>query len=255
MRTIFMLAAAGLLSACGFGPDYPQFSQASYRIEGMSTPASGGAPAHTVIYRDGPKMRIETALANYGQATVVFDDATNAAYVLDPAATPGAAIPTQGAAPAAETPMPVDGATSPTAAVAPDVPTSSPGLAVRLDNADAPQPLETAWAALGAENARSKGRCEVAGEHGHEWTPRRPPAQHIERVACITEDGIVLRVAESGRTLWEATSLQRGEQDQSLFGVPAGYRMIDPRAVAAQTSEQPVAGAPPEPEEAPPPRG
>lgn len=252
MRTIFMLAAAGLLSACGFGPDYPQFSQASYRIEGMSTPASGGAPAHTVVYRDGPKMRIETVLANYGQATVVFDDATNAAYVLDPATIPGATTPTQAAT--AEAPAPA-GATSPTATAAPDVPTSSPGVAVRLDNADAPQPLETAWAALGAENARSKGRCEVAGERGHEWTPRRPPAQNIERIACITEDGIVLRVAESGRTLWEATSLQRGEQDQSLFGVPAGYRMIDPRAVAAQTSETPVTGAPPEPQEAPPPRG
>ena len=98
---------------------------------------------------------------------------------------------------------------------------------MRIEDADAPQPLETAWAALGADNARSVGDCEVAGERGHEWAPREETSG-VERVACITSDGIVLKVTENGQTLWEATSLQRGEQDAALFGVPAGYQLIDP---------------------------
>lgn len=135
------------------------------------------------------------------------------------------------------------------------------GVAVRIEDADAPQPLETAWAALGAENARSTGKCEVAGESGHEWTPRHAPAPGVERSACITDDGIVLRVSESGATLWEATSLQRGEQDAALFGVPAGYQLIDPQSIAQQVGENmeqldSVTGAQPTtPQQAPAPRG
>lgn len=251
MRKNLLLAAAAaaLLSACGLGaPAYPEFSETSYRVEGATASADGGAPVRTVIYRDGPKMRVETMLPNIGQATIVFDESTNAAYVLNPTGqlptttTTGAqaqAAPPAGAAPTATPP----GAAT-TTAPAPTTTTSAPapaqpvvGVAVRVEDADAPQPLETAWAALGAENARSTGRCEVAGEDGHEWTPREAPAPGVERTACITDDGIVLRVSESGRTLWEATSLQRGEQDEALFGVPPGYQLIDPHAVAEQVGQ------------------
>jgi hypothetical protein len=282
-KNILMAAvAAALLSACGIGgPDYPEFSETSYRIEGMTASADGGAAVQTVIYRNGPKMRVETVLPNMGRATIVFDESTNAAYVLNPtgqlpmATTPapqpqatapaGSAATTtpQGAAtattPSATTPAP---ATAPAPTTSAAAPATQPvvGVAVKIEDADAPQPLETAWAALGAENARSTGRCEVAGERGHEWTPREAPAPGVERVACITDDGIVLRVTESGRTLWEATSLQRGEQDEALFGVPPGYQLIDPQQVAEQVGENmeqldSVTGAPPAPQQAPDPRG
>jgi len=276
-KSILMAAAAAaLLSACGIGaPDYPEFSETSYRIEGMTAAADGGAAVQTVIYRNGPKMRVETVLPNYGQATIVFDESTNAAYVLNPtgqlpaagatttptspAAPATPATPQQGAAPTT-TPSATPPATANTAQA--PVATTQPvvGVAVRIEDADAPQPLETAWEALGGENARSTGRCEVAGERGREWTPREAPAPGVERTACITDDGIVLRVAESGRTLWEATSLQRGEQDEALFGVPPGYQLIDPQRVAEQVGENmeqldSVTGAPPTPQQAPDPRG
>jgi hypothetical protein len=274
MRKNFLLAvaAAALLSACGIGgPDYPEFSETSYRIEGTTASADGGAAVQTVIYRDGPKMRVETVLPNMGNATIVFDESTNAAYVLNPTGQLPTATTTtvqpQATAPAtgATTTTP-QGTTTAPSATAPtttaQTATTQPvvGVAVRIEDADAPQPLETAWAALGAENARSTGRCEVAGENGHEWTPREAPAPGVERTACITEDGIVLRVAESGRTLWEATSVQRGDQDDALFGVPPGYQLIDPQRVAEQVGENmeqldSVTGAPPTPQEAPAPRG
>jgi hypothetical protein len=259
MRTsnLFLAAcAAASLAGCGIGaPQYPTFGETAYRIEGQTADVNGGAPTRTVIYRDGAKMRVEAVLPNYGQAAIVFDEATNAAYVLNP--TTGAAMATSPTAPGAVTPAPGAPTTTPPAAQAPatttpgaaPAPTTAPpagavtaapaqvqGVAVRIDDADAPQPLETAWAALGEDNARSGGRCEVAGETGHQWRPREETAG-VERIACITEDGIVLRVTENGRALWEATSVQRGPQDAALFGVPAGYQLIDPQRVAEEVGQ------------------
>lgn len=275
---LLAVAAAALLSACGLGgPDYPQFSETSYRIEGMTSAPDGGAATRTVIYRDGPRMRVEAVLPNYGQATIVFDESTNAAYVLNPTGQlpTAATATTQAPAGSATTTTPqgttttTPSATAPTTTPSPTAPTTTAvapaaqqvvGVAVRIEDADAPQPLETAWAALGEENARSTGRCEVAGERGNEWTPREAPAPGVERTACITSDGIVLRVTESGRTLWEATSIQRGDQDDALFGVPPGYQLIDPQQVAERVGENmeqldSVTGAPPAPQQAPDPRG
>jgi hypothetical protein len=268
MRTLNLFLAASalaLLAGCGIGaPDYPQFGETSYRVEGMTADANGGAATQTVIYRDGPKMRVEAALPNYGQATIVFDESTNAAYVLNPTGQAMAA-PTAapGAAPAPATPSAAPSSAPPPAGTTAAAPAAAPqvvGVAVRIEDADAPQPLETAWEALGADNARSTGRCEVAGENGREWTPKEAPAPGVDRVACITEDGIVLRVTESGRTLWEATSVQRGQQDAALFGVPPGYQLIDPQAAAEQIGENmeqldSVTGAPSTQQPAPDPRG
>jgi len=255
MRTTTFAAAAAavLLAGCGIGaPDYPTFGETSYKIEGMTASADGGAATRTVIYRDGPRMRVEATLPTYGQATIVYDESTNAAYVLNPTGqgvattaptAAGAAQPSTAPVTPAPTPQQqtAAGAASPTAATpgaAPAGPAQPQvlGVAVRIDDADAPQPLEAAWAALGSENARSAGKCEVAGENGHLWRPREETAG-VERTACITDDGIVLRVTENDRVLWEATSLERGEQEASLFGVPAGYQLIDPEAVAQQVGE------------------
>jgi len=276
MRSVCLAAAAAFsLAACGLGaPEYPQFGQSSYRIEGLTTPPDGGAATRTVIYRDGPKMRVEAVLPTLGAATIVFDESTNAAYVLNPVSAapavttvqpsvqPAAPAPAAGAPATATTTVPPATTTAPATTIVQAQPAAS-GVAVRIDNADAPQPMETAWAALGPQNARSAGRCEVAGEDGHQWRPREETTG-VERIACMTEDGIVLRITENGRVLWEATSLQRGEQDAALFGVPAGYQLIDPQAVAAQVGENmealgSVTGAAPTPaapaQQAPAPRG
>ena len=131
------------------------------------------------------------------------------------------------------------------------------GVAVRISDADAPQPLETPWAALGASNAQSVGDCNVAGESGHEWQPKQAPAPGVERTACITADGIVLRVCENNRVLFEATNVQRGRQNAALFGVPQGYQTINPEAIAEGVGERldqlnSVTGAPQQPTAQPP---
>lgn len=283
MRSSFFVAvaASAFLAGCGLGaPSYPNFSENSYRVEGMTAGPDGAASTRTVIYRNGPKMRVEAVLPTIGQATIVFDESTNAAYVLNPTGqvatapvattttTPAGATTTTttpptapaGAAPTTTTTTTPSGATATT--VAPAAPAATPqviGVAVRIEDADAPQPLEAAWSALGADNARSVGKCEVAGEDGHEWTPREADGGGVERVACITDDGIVLRVRENERVLWEATSLQRGEQDAALFGLPAGYQVIDPQAAAEAVGERleqldSVTGAPTTPAPAPAPR-
>ena len=264
MRNALPVAVSmALLASCGIGgPDYPQFGQTAYRIEGLTAPVDGGAATRTIIYRDGPKMRVETVLPALGQATIVFDDSTNAAYVLNPIRGPTDAAatlaPTLPSA-ALENTTPTQAADNAAAGAAAAQVSPPPGVAVRIEDADAPQPLETAWDALGAENARGAGRCEVAGERGNQWRPRRE-TDGVERIACITDDGIVLRVSENERVLWEATSLQRGPQDAALFGVPVGYQMIDPQRVAQQVGENlnqldSVTGAPPAPQQAPDPRG
>ncbi|MEQ1818558.1 MAG: hypothetical protein ABL871_08100 [Terricaulis sp.] len=242
MRTSFFMAAAAaaLLAGCGIGaPAYPQFSDNSYRIEGMTAAPGGGAATHSVIYRDGSKMRVEATLPTLGEAIIVFDESTNAAYVLNPTrqapTVPAAAA--QITPPAGSTTTPATTAATTTTPPATTAVAPTTGVAVRIQDADAPQPLETAWEALGADNARSTGKCEVAGEAGHEWTPRQAPAPGVERTACITDDGIILRVRENDRVLWEATSLQRGDQDDALFGIPPGYQLIDPQAVAEQVGE------------------
>lgn len=251
LRPIVIASAVALLSGCGIGgPSYPKFGEAAYRIEGNATAADGSAPVHTVIYRDGNKMRVETVLAA-GPTNIVYDELTSAAYIVT-ASTATAVAPAAAPAPTtapATTPAPVDTKTTTTTSTATTTPVTQPppaaapavisavaGTAVRIPDTDAPKPMEEAWVTLGANGARTTGKCNVAGEAGDLWTPRERP-QGEPRTACITNDGIVLEIKEGARVLWQATAVQRGAQDPSLFGVPAGYQVIDPQAVAEKVGE------------------
>jgi hypothetical protein len=221
-------AAIGLLASCGLGaPAYPTFGNTDYRVEGFATTPQGQT-VPTVIYRDGPKMRVETVVGNNQHAVIVFDQATNAAYVLTPTAAPTAP---QTATTVTSAASPNGQQTVTTAVSTP--PPSILGVATRVAGEDAPKPLEASWASLGADHARSVGSCTAANTNGHEWQPRDDSAG-VERTACITDDGVVLRLKEGNRTLFEATKLDRGPQSPALFGVPPGYQVIDPTTVAQQ---------------------
>lgn len=45
--------------------------------------------------------------------------------------------------------------------------------------------------------------------------------------ACVTRDGIPLRVVSGGETVMLAKSIDRGPQDPGLFAPPAGYEIVD----------------------------
>jgi len=240
-----------LLTACGLGgPQYPTFGNVAYKIEGQAVGPDGGAAVQTAIYRDGPRMRVETTLPGRGPAAIVFNEATGAAYVLSAvAAQPAAVAP----APAGATPAAAPATAGATPAAAPAA--APVGVAVRVADAEAPAPLEQPWAALGAENAQSEGACNVAGESGNRWRPKGD-AQGVVRTACITSDGIVLELREGERVLFQATSLTRGAQPAGTFGVPAGYAVVDPQAVvegvgATMGQLDSVTGAPATPAAAP----
>lgn len=234
MRLSHLLAtasAATLLASCGIGaPGYPEFGESAYVMSGSAQPTDGAPAVSTTIYRDGAKMRVETTIASSGPVSIVYDDNTGAAYIITAATAPSTVTP----APAAATPA-APGAASTTPAVVP-VPTPVGGTAVKIDDSAAPTPIEDAWIKLGADNARTTGPCTVAGEAGHKWTPRESTSG-VARVACITEDGIVLEVTEGATVVWRATSVTRGPQDIALFGVPAGYQVIDPKGVAETVGE------------------
>ncbi|MBI1187335.1 MAG: hypothetical protein GC206_08415 [Alphaproteobacteria bacterium] len=89
----------------------------------------------------------------------------------------------------------------------------------------------------------STGPCTGAGETGVEWTAVKagePPS-----AACVTGDGIILRVREGERVTWETTSVARGPQDPQLFVVPAGYALQDFTAMSrAAQGAAPGPGAP-----------
>ena len=82
-----------------------------------------------------------------------------------------------------------------------------------------------AWQGELAETATRTGTCSIAGEAGAEWT--KTTAEDGTDTVCVTEDGIILRATDDGRTVWETTSVQRGAQSAALFTLPEGVQVMD----------------------------
>lgn len=205
------MGAAALLSSCGIGAKYPDFSAKQYQVVGTRTLPGTEVSGPATFYRDDERLRYEGLLEKYGIVTVVYDPARDAAYLLE----------------------------SPTSrrrlfAGPPPRP-----QAVRLSDGDTPQLMESAWAALGADNVRSFGGCRFAGERGHFWRTREPVAPDVVRTACITPDGIVLQLTENDTVLFEARSVTRGPPASSLFEIPETYRIIDDAELANTPETEP----------------
>lgn len=97
-------------------------------------------------------------------------------------------------------------------------------MAMRITDMDQFKDPAAAWSAELATNATRSGACAFAGENGSEWTRTEDGAV---KTACVTEDGILLRATDAGRTVWETTSVERGAQGPELFEVPAGVQVLD----------------------------
>jgi len=96
-------------------------------------------------------------------------------------------------------------------------------MAMRMDADQFDDPAKD-WSAEVASTARRTGDCAVAGENGAVWTR---DDNGTPNTVCVTSDGIILRVTEGDRTVWETTSIQRGPQSAELFVLPPGVQVMD----------------------------
>jgi hypothetical protein len=73
------------------------------------------------------------------------------------------------------------------------------------------------------------GTDSVAGILCTEWTMQ---AAQYTAYACITQDGLVLRLSKAGNATpaLQATAVSYGPQPPSLFSIPPGYKQITPPA-------------------------
>jgi hypothetical protein len=80
-----------------------------------------------------------------------------------------------------------------------------------------------------AAQARAKrtGADEVAGEKCAIWEIAAASDSDAAGSACVTRDGIPLRVVSGGKIVMLAKSIARGPQDPALFAPPAGYEVFD----------------------------
>jgi len=66
-----------------------------------------------------------------------------------------------------------------------------------------------------------RGEATVAGLACTEWEATATDGRRT--LACITDDGVMLRAEAGGRTLLEAAAVSYAPQDPALFDVPAGF--------------------------------
>lgn len=77
-------------------------------------------------------------------------------------------------------------------------------------------------------NGKRIGADTVAGERCAEWEVGADEEGGAPTRACVTRDGIVLRVAEvGGPPAILAKSISRGAQAPALFAAPAGYEEVN----------------------------
>lgn len=99
-------------------------------------------------------------------------------------------------------------------------------VATRIDMTSNPVPTD--WKPEDVAAATRVGPCSAAGETGTEFTrTQETPQGQGTFGGCVTSDGIMLRTTVNGQTIMEATRIQRGPQDPSLFQLPPGVEAHD----------------------------
>lgn len=171
---------------------FPDLFAASYRAEATIRNPQSGELAPVVIYRAGRKQRIE--FSTNGAETAVVSDAD---------ANQGFLVTQQGGR----------------------------RMAMRMSLGDGPmRDAMTDWTQGRATTF--VGACAAAGQVGAEWRMTPTAEDTVDRTACVTPDGILLKATEAGATTWETTAVSRGPQDPALFTPPADA--VDMSALAGQ---------------------
>ena len=93
--------------------------------------------------------------------------------------------------------------------------------ALEIDGAGAPGAPVPGTPGADSGTFIRRGESTVASLTCTEWETKDVANQPA--LVCITEDGVMLRAVTSGRTVLEATKVQYGPLDPSVFQVPPGY--------------------------------
>jgi hypothetical protein len=104
---------------------------------------------------------------------------------------------------------------------------NAPAIATMMSKTD----LGAMASAIGVDpakeaSAKRTGTDNVAGEACAIWEFAAGEGE-TPGDACVTRDGIPLRVVSGGQTVMLAKSIARGPQDPALFAPPAGYEVVD----------------------------
>lgn len=94
--------------------------------------------------------------------------------------------------------------------------------AVDMASGAGPLPGMSAGASGGAYTRRGADR--VAGLPCTEW--QTTDTEGAPTLACLTEDGVLLRARRGNEVLVQAVRVQYGPQDPAAFRVPDGYRRV-----------------------------
>ena len=91
---------------------------------------------------------------------------------------------------------------------------------------DLPAPAGTSLAPGGSDDVRFTrlGDETVAGLGCTDWRMTSPRGEAL--LACITADGVMLRLSNGARVVAEAVSVAYAAQDPPQFTVPDGYRHV-----------------------------
>ena len=88
------------------------------------------------------------------------------------------------------------------------------------------------WIGAAAAGATPTGPCAGAGLTGGGWTREEAG---VTRTACVTTDGIILKMTEGDHTVWETTQVERGPQSADLFALPPGAQAVDLNSIPGIT--------------------
>jgi hypothetical protein len=99
-------------------------------------------------------------------------------------------------------------------------------------------PERTPMAEIGFRQPEGVSRGEtfqIAGETctDHVQETQNAYGEIVRAAACFTADGILLRQAVDGQTLYQVTALERAPQSPALFATPQGYAEMDLGAMDA----------------------
>lgn len=221
---VLMIAAVCCLTACGKKTAEPATATPEPGAEAQAA-ASAAAPAEDPWPAGFPKPAVDYAgVYDFGVAGKTMEVKVAASGVRQRMALPPGAGPLN---PTSKWSQVMVNDNASTMLMWPEG-EGAPKVAMMMSRAD----LGSMANAFGMDEATKTravkaGADKVAGEACAIYEVSPAAEDETAGSACVTRDGIPLRVISGGQTVMLAKSIMRGAQDPALFSPPAGYEVVD----------------------------